>query len=33
MRLIKKAIAKPLRDQPGFIVWGTDAIVHPALNR
>ena len=33
MKLSKKAASKPLRDLPGFILWGTEAVVHAALNR
>lgn len=33
MKLSKKVASKPLRDQPGFIIWGRDVVLHPAANR
>ncbi len=33
MKLLKKSPAKPLRDQPDFIVWTSEALARPPLNR
>lgn len=33
MKLFKKAASKPLRDQPGFILWGNEVVQHPSMNR
>ncbi len=33
MKLFKKAASKPLRDQPGFIIWVSEAVQRPSMNR
>ncbi len=33
MKLFKKTVSKPLRDQPAFIMWGTEVVQHPTMNR
>ncbi len=33
MKLFKKVLSKPLRDQPDFLVWSTQAVTRPPMNR